>query len=131
MTLLWCPLWMVISQYLSIRPAWLVVPLTLVSRIGCSRASVWIPSLLVVRWSMKLSIAPLSSRAVSTVDHSAHTVKGTFIFCMLWYTWFDLFALPQVVEVEQFKNPLVQQMPRSGLYPERRRSTLLVPPLAG
>src|SRR6266481_5628684 len=110
---------MVISQYLSIRPAWLVVPSTLVSRIGCSRVSVWIPSLLVVWWSMKLSIAPLSSRAVSTVDRSAHTVKGTFIFCMLWYTWFDLFALPQVVEVEQFKNPPVRRTLRSRLYLER------------
>src|SRR6266436_2769612 len=119
---LWCPLWIVISQYLSIRPAWLVVPSTLVSRIGFSRASVWIPSLLVVRWSIKLSIAPLSSRAVSTVDRSAHTVKGTFIFCMLWYTRFGLFALPQVVEVEQFKNPLARRTLRSGLYPERRRS---------
>ena len=89
------------------------------------------PSLLVVRWSMKLSIAPLSSKAVSTVDRSAHTVKGTFIFCMLWYTWFDLFALPQVVEVEQFKNPLVRRMLRSGLYPERRRSSPSIPPLVG
>src|SRR6266436_9855862 len=116
---------MVISQYLSICPAWLVVPSTLVSRIGCSKASVWIPSLLVVRWSMKLSIAPLSSKAVSTVDHSAHTVKGMFIFCMLWYTRFDLFALPQVVEVEQFKNPLVLRTLRLRLYPEHRRSVLL------
>src|SRR6266478_1023839 len=118
---------MVISQYLLIRPAWLVVPSTLVSRIGCSRAFVWIPSLLVVRWSMKLSIAPLSSRAVSTVDHFAHTVKGTFIFCMLWYTRSDLFALPQVVKVEQFKNPLVRRKLRSGLYPGHRRSALSVP----
>src|SRR6266436_9878357 len=99
---------MVISQYFSIRPAWLVVPSTLVSQIGCSRVFVWIPNRSVVRWSMKLSIAPLSNRAVSTIDLSTHTVKGTFIFCMLWYTRFDLFALPQVVEVEQFKNPLVQ-----------------------
>src|SRR6266478_5083170 len=114
---------MVISQYLSIRPARLVVPLTLVSRIGCSRVFVWIPNRLVVRWSMKLSIAPLSSRAVSTVDCSAHTVKGTFIFCMLLYTRFDLFALPQVVEVEQFKNPLVRRMLRLGLCPERHPST--------
>src|SRR6266403_5039985 len=113
---------MVISQYFSIRPAWLVVPSTLVSRIGFSRVSVWIPSLLVVRWSMKLSIAPLSRRAVSTVDRSAHTVKGTFIFCMLCYTRFDLFALPQVIEVEQFKNPLVRRTLCSGLYPEHRRS---------
>src|SRR6266478_1530632 len=119
---------MVISQYLSIRPAWLVVPSTLVSRIGCSRVFVWIPSRFVVRWSMKLSIAPLSSRAVSTVDRSTHTVKGTFIFCMLWYMRFDLFALPQVVEVEQFKNPLVRQTLRLGLYPGRRRSTPLAPP---
>src|SRR6266403_1336437 len=131
MTFLWCPLWMVILQYFSIRPAWLVVPSTLVSRVGCSRVSVLIPSRFVVRWSMKLSIAPLSSRAVSTVDRSAHTVKGTFIFCMLWYTWFDLFALPQVVEVEQFKNPLVRRMLRSGLYPERRRLALLAPPPTG
>src|SRR6266403_2837218 len=122
MTLLWCPLWMVISQYFSIRPAWLVVPSTLVSRIGCSRVSVWIPSRFVVWWSMKLSITPLSSRAVSTVDHSVHTVKGTFIFCILWYTRFDLFALPQVVKVEQFKNPLVRQTLHSGLYPERCHS---------
>src|SRR6266446_5054865 len=118
---------MVISQYLSICPAWLVVPSTLVSRIGCSKGSVWIPSLLVVRWSMKLSIAPLSSRAVSTVDHSAHTVKGTFIFCMLWYTRFGLSALPQVVEVEQFKNPLVRRTLHSGLYPERRHSAPSIP----
>src|SRR6266478_2558803 len=131
MTLLWCPLWMVISQYLLIRPAWLVVPLTLVSRIGCSRASVWIPSLLVVQWSMKLSIAPLSSKAVSTVDRSAHTVKGTFIFCMLWYTQFDLFALPQVVEVEQFKNPLVRRTLHSGPCPEHRRLVPSVPPPIG
>src|SRR6266403_1401947 len=124
MTFLWCPLWMVISQYFSIRPAWLVVPSTLVSRIGCSRVSVLIPSLFVVRWSIKLSIAPLSNRAVSTIDRSAHIVKGTFIFCMLWYTRFDLFALPQVVEVEQFKNPLVQRMLRSGLCLEHRRSAL-------
>src|SRR6266478_3249195 len=68
---LWCPLWMVILRYLSIRPAWLVVPSTLVSRIGCSRASVWIPSLLVVRWSMKLSIAPLSSSGVSWLGGGA------------------------------------------------------------
>src|SRR6266446_45248 len=112
---------MVISQYFSIRPARLVVPSTFVSRIGCSRVSVWIPSRLVVRWSMKLSIALLSSRAVSTVDRSAHTVNGTFIFCMLLYTRFDLFALPQVVEVEQFKNPLVRRTLRSGLYLEHRR----------
>src|SRR6266403_5876269 len=122
---------MVISQYLSIRPAWLVVPSTLVSRIGCSRAFVWIPSLLVVRWSMKLSIAPLSNRAVSTVDRFAHTVQGTFIFCMLWYTRSDLFALPQVVEVVQFKYPLVRRTLRLGLYPGRRRSGLLVPPPGG
>src|SRR6266446_6480337 len=114
---------MVISQYFSIRPAWLVVPSTLVSRIGCSKVSVWIPNRLVVRWSMKLSIAPLSSRAVSTVDRSAHTVKGTFIFCMLLYTRFDLFALPQVVEVEQFKNTLVRRMLCLGPCPERRHST--------
>src|SRR6266403_2636753 len=117
---------MVISQYFSICPARLVVPSTLVSRIGCSRVSVWIPNCLVVRWSMKLSIAPLSSRAVSTVDLSVHIVKGTFIFCMFLYTRFDLFALPQVVEVEQFKNPLVRRMLRLGLYPGRRRSVLSV-----
>src|SRR6266403_6332161 len=122
---------MVISQYFSIRPAWLVVPSTLVSRIGCSRVSVWIPSRFVVRWSMKLSIAPLSSRAVSTVDLSAHIVKGTFIFCMFLYTRSDLFALPQVVEVEQFKNPLVRRKLHLGLCPERRRSTLLTPPPVG
>src|SRR6266436_5059469 len=121
---LWCPLWMVISQYFSIRPAWLAVPSTLVSWIGCSRASVWIPSRFVVRWSMKLSIAPLSNRAVSTVDRSAHIVKGTFIFCTLWYMRFGLFALPQVVEVEQFKNPPARRMLRSGLYPVRRRLAL-------
>src|SRR6266403_1554294 len=112
---------MVISQYLSIRPAWLAVPSTLVSWIGCSRASVWIPSRFVVRWSMKLSIAPLSNRAVSTVDRSAHIVKGTFIFCMLWYTQFDLLDRKSVVEVEQFKNPLVRRTLRSRLYLERRR----------
>src|SRR6266478_1641821 len=94
---------MVISQYFSIRPASLVVPLTLVSRIGCFRGSVWIPSRSVVRWSMKLSIALLSNRAVSTVDCSAHTVKGMFIFCMLWYTRFGLFALPQVVVVQSLQ----------------------------
>jgi len=98
---------MVISQYLSIRPAWLVVPSTLVSLIGFSRGSVWIPRRLVVQWSMKLSIVPLSSKAFSTMDHFTHTVKGTFIFCMLWYKQFGSFALLQVVEVEQFKNPLV------------------------
>src|SRR6266481_3792256 len=101
------PLWMVILQYRSIRPASLVVPSMLVSRIGCSRAFVWIPSHLVVQWSMKLSIAPLSSKAFSTVDRFAHTVNGTFIFCMLWYKRFGSFALLQVVEVEQFKNPPV------------------------
>ena len=99
---------MVISQYLSIRPASLVVPSMLVSRIGCSRGSVWIPSRLVVRWSMKLSIAPLSSRAFLTVDRFVHTVNGTFIFCMLWYKRFGSFALLQVVEVEQLKNPPVR-----------------------
>src|SRR6266404_6090996 len=99
---------MVISQYRSIQPASLVVPLTLVSWIGCFRGSVWIPRRLVVRWSMKLSIAPLSSKAFSTVDCFTHTVKGMFIFCMLWYKQFGPFALLQVVKVEQFKNPLVQ-----------------------
>src|SRR6266446_7923333 len=113
---------MVISQYCSIHPASLVVPLTLVSRIGCFKGSVWIPSHLVVRWSMKLSIAPLSNRAFSTVDHSAHTVKGMFIFCMLWYKRFGPFALPQVVEVEQFKNPPVRRMPCLGPCPGRRHS---------
>ncbi len=99
---------MVISQYCLIQPASLVVPSTLVSWIGCFRGSVWIPRHLVVWWLMKLSIAPLSSRAFLTMDHFAHTVKGTFIFCMLWYKRFGSFALLQVVEVEQLKNPLVQ-----------------------
>src|SRR6266478_6488913 len=110
MVCLWCLLWMVISQYCSIRPASLVVLSTLVSWIGCSRGFVWIPSHLVVRWSMKLSIAPLSSRAFSTVDCFAHTVNGTFIFCMLWYKRCGSFALLQVAEVEQFKNPPVLRM---------------------
>src|SRR6266478_5741926 len=118
---LWCPLLMVISQYLSIRPASLVVPSTLVSWIGCFRGSVWIPSRSVVQWSMKLSIVPLSSKAFSTVDCSAHTVKGMFIFCMLWYKRFGSFALPQVVEVEQFKNPLVRRTLHSRLCPGHRR----------
>src|SRR6266446_9932503 len=117
---------MVISQYCSIRPASLVVLSTLVSRIGCFRGSVWIPSRLVVRWSMKLSIALLSNKAFSTMDHSMHTMKGMFIFCMLWYKRFGSSALPQVVEVEQFKNPPVRRMLCSGLYPERRRLILLV-----
>src|SRR6266403_1228001 len=122
---------MVISQYLSIRPASLVVPSTLVSRIGCLRGSVRIPNRLVVWWLMKLSIAPLSNKAFSTVDRSAHTVKGMVIFCMLWYKRFGSFALPQVVEVEQFKNPPVRRMLHSGLYPGRRRSIPLAPPLGG
>src|SRR6266403_1893689 len=122
---------MVISQYLSIRPASLVVPSTLVRRIGCFRGSVWIPSCSVVRWSMKLSITPLSSKAFSTVDFSAHTVKGMFIFCMLWYKRFGSFALPQVVKVEQFKNPPVRRMLHLGLYPVCRRLILLVLPLGG
>src|SRR6266403_3394562 len=123
---LWCPLWIVISQYRSIRPASLVVPSTLVSRIGCSRGSVWIPSHLVVRWSMKLSIAPLSSKAFSTVDRFAHTVNGMFIFCMLWYKRFGSSALLQVDEVEQFKNPPVRRMLHLGLCPGRCRSAPLV-----
>src|SRR6266481_2570132 len=131
MMCLWCPLWMVISQYLSIRPASLVVLSTLVSRIGCFRGSVWIPSRSVVQWSMKLFIAPLSSRAFSTVDRSAHTVKGMFIFCMLWYKRFGSFALPQVVKVEQFKNPLVPQTPHLGLCLGRHSSSLLVLPPVG
>src|SRR6266403_811330 len=122
---------MVISQYCLIQPASLVVPLTLVSRIGCFRGSVWIPRCLVVQWSMKLSIMPLSSKAFSTMDRVAHTVKGTFIFCMLWYKRFGSFALLQVVEVEQFKNPLVRQMLRSELCPGRCRLVLLVPPPVG
>ncbi len=56
---------------------------------------------------MKLSIVPLSSRAFSTMDRFMHTVKGMFIFCMLWYKQFGSFALLQVIKVEQFKNPLV------------------------
>src|SRR6266404_3591415 len=121
MTCLWCPLWMVISQYLLIRPAWLAVPSMLVSLMGCFRGSVWIPRCSVVRWSMKLSIAPLSSKAFSTVDCFAHTVKGMFIFCMLWYKRFGPFALLQVIEVEQFKNPPVQRTPHLGLCPGRCR----------
>ncbi len=42
MVCLWCPLWMVIWQYLSIHPASFVVPSMFVSWIGCSRVSVWI-----------------------------------------------------------------------------------------
>src|SRR6266446_2697309 len=112
---------MVILQYLSIRPASLVVPSTLVSQISCFRGFVWIPNRSVVRWSMKLSITPLSNKAFLTVDRSAHTVKGMFIFCMLWYKRFGSFALPQVIEVEQFKNPLVQQRLRLGPYLRCRR----------
>src|SRR6266481_7634478 len=122
---------MVISQYRLIRPALLVVPSMLVSWIGCFRGSVWIPRRLVVWWSMKLSIAPLSSRAFSTVDRFAHTVKGMFIFCMLWYKQFGSFALLQVVEVEQFKNPLVQRTLHLGLCPGCRRLVLLVLPQVG
>src|SRR6266404_2417259 len=120
---------MVILQYRLIRPAWLVVLSTLVSLIGCFKGSVWIPRRWVVRWSMKLSITPLSSKAFSTVDRFAHTVKGMFIFCMLWYKRFGSFALPQVVEVEQFKNPPVRRMLHSRLYLGRHRSVLLIPPL--
>src|SRR6266436_4033663 len=108
---LWCPLWMVISQYRLIRPASLVVPSTLVSWIGCFRGSVWIPSRSVVQWSMKLSIVPTVRKAFFAVDCFAHTVKGMFIFCMLWYKRFGPFALLQVIEVEQFKNPPVQRTP--------------------
>src|SRR6266446_2603 len=108
---------MVISQYRSIRPASLAVPSTLVSQIGCFKGSMWIPRRLVVWWSMKLSITLLSSKAFSTVDRFTHTVKGMFIFCMLWYKCFGSFALPQVVEVEQFTNPLGQRMLRSRLCP--------------
>src|SRR6266436_8803536 len=122
---------MVISQYCSIRPAWLVVPSTLVSLMGCCRGFMWIPRCLVVRWSMKLSIMPLSSKAFSTVDCFVHTVKGMFIFCMLWYKRFGSFALSQVVEVEQFKNPLVRRMLHLGLCPGRCHSTPLVLPLVG
>src|SRR6266403_4473229 len=122
---------MVILQYHSIRPASLVVPSTLVSRMGCFRGSVWIPNRWVVRWLMKLSIAPLSSRAFSTVDRFAHTVKGMFIFCMLWYKQFGSFALLQVVEVEQFKNPLVQRTLHSGLCPEHHRLAPSIPPPIG
>src|SRR6266403_2722488 len=112
---------MVISQYLSIRPASLVVPSTFVSRIGCFRGSVWIPSHSVVRWLMKLSIAPLSSKAFSTMDRFTHTVKRMFIFCMLWYKRSGSFALPQVIEVEQFKNPLDRRTPHLVLCPGHRR----------
>src|SRR6266403_1559409 len=122
---------MVISQYHLICPASLVVPLMLVSWIGCFRGSVWIPSHSVVRGSMKLSIMPLSSKAFSTVDCFVHTVKGMFIFCMLWYKRFGSFALSQVVEVEQFKNPLVRRMLHLGLCPGRCHSTPLVLPLVG
>src|SRR6266404_2735224 len=122
---------MVILQYLSIRPASLVVPSMLVSQIGCFRGSVWIPSHLVVQWLMKLSIAPLSSKAFSTVDRSTHTVKGMFIFCMLWYKRFGSLALPQVVKVEQFKNPPVQRMLHSRLYLGRRHSILSALPPVG
>ncbi len=80
---------------------------------------------------MKLSIAPLSSKAFSTVDRFAHIVKGMFIFCMLWYKRFGSFALPQVVEVEQFKNPPVQRTLHLGLGLGHRHSGLLVPPPAG
>src|SRR6266436_6773931 len=107
---------MVISQYRSIRPASLAVPSTLVSQIGCFKGSMWIPRRLVVWWSMKLSITLLSSRAFLTMDRFTHTVKGMFIFCMLWYKRFGSFALLQVIEVEQFKNPLVRQTLHSGLY---------------
>src|SRR6266446_5809319 len=122
---------MVISQYRSIQPASLVVPLTLVSWIGCFRGSIWIPSRSVVRWLMKLSIAPLSSKAFSTVDCFAHTVKGTFIFCMLWYKQFGSFALPQVIEVEQFKNPPVRRKLCLGLCPGHRRLDPSAPPPFG
>src|SRR6266446_1804902 len=122
---------MVILQYFSIHPASLVVPSTLVSRIGCFRGSVWIPSRSVVRWSMKLSIAPLSNKAFSTMDHSAHTVKGMFIFCMLWYTRLSSFALPQVVKVEQFKNPPVRQTLHLKLCPGCHRLVPSVRPPVG
>ena len=91
------------SQYHSICPAWLVVPSMLVSHIGCSSGQVGIPNHLVVRWSRKFSITLLSRRAFSTMDFLVHKVKGIFIFCMFLVQSGPL-ALPQVVEVEQFKN---------------------------
>src|SRR6266446_3469835 len=96
---------MVMLQYRSIHPAWLVVPSTLVSCIGCSSGWVGIPSHLVVQWSRKFSIAPLSRRAFSTVDFFVHKVNGTFIFWMSFSARSGPVALPQVIEVEQFKNP--------------------------
>ncbi len=102
-----CPLWMVMLQYRSIRPAWFAVPSMLVSCMGRSSGWVMIPSHLVVRWSRKFSIAPLSRRAFSTVDLFVHKVKGMFIFCILFFARSGPSALTQVVEFEQFKNPLL------------------------
>ena len=72
---------------------------------GHSSGWVVIPSCLVVQWSRKFSIAPLSRRAFSTMDLLVLMMKGMFIFCILFPTWSGSLALLQVIEVEQFKNP--------------------------
>src|SRR5487761_1304051 len=75
--------------------------------IGCSRAFFPMPNLSQVRWLMKLSVAPLSSRAVcAAIARAVETGTVSFILLtLLMYILRVYAALNQAGGWGRFKNP--------------------------
>ena len=106
-----CPVWMLRSTYFVIIPALLLVPS--IFQIFRARSSGWVPSLSlrISLGSMKLSVAPESTRIfLSALAYAVRNETGIFILrYRVIYTVLHLsvrMALPQAVGSELFKNPL-------------------------
>ena len=111
-----CPGWMLRSTYFVISPALLLVPS--IFQIFWAHSRLWVPSLSL--WislgSMKLSVAPESTRMfLLALVYAVQNETGVFILRQqVIYTVLHLsvwMALPQAVRSELFKNPLSWRLP--------------------
>ena len=98
------------STYWVNIPAWLLVPSIFQIFRGRSRSRVPSPSLVMSRGSMKLSVAPESTRIrLSVIARDVRKETGIFILRRrVLYTDLQHIsrrALPQTVGFERFKNP--------------------------
>src|ERR1700761_2348545 len=99
------------STYLVSIPAWLLVPSIFQILRGRSRSLVPSPSRVISRGSIKLSVAPESTRIrLSVIAREVRKETGIFILRRrVSYTdrqHISRRALPQTVGFERFKNPV-------------------------
>ena len=99
------------STYLVSIPAWLLVPSMFQIFLGCSRGRVPSPRRVISLGSIKLSVAPESTKMrLSVIARDVRNETGIFILRrhVLYTDWQHISrrALPQTVGFEHFKNPV-------------------------